>query len=98
MSRHARSVVIAGTVAALAVTLGTTVPLARRAAPDHLVFMVFDQMRPDYVDRFGLENFKRLRASSRHYPDAYVGHLASQTSSPMRCCHRSAASRAALGG
>jgi hypothetical protein len=41
--------------------------------------MVFDQMRPDYIDRFGLENFKRLRASSRHYPDAYVGHLASQT-------------------
>jgi hypothetical protein len=41
--------------------------------------MVFDQMRPDYIDRFGLENFKRLRDSSRHYPDAYVGHLASQT-------------------
>jgi len=79
MSRHARSVVIAGTVAALAVCFSATVPLARRAAPDHLVFMVFDQMRPDYVDRFGLENFKRLRASSRHYPDAYVGHLASQT-------------------
>src|SRR5688572_20745571 len=41
--------------------------------------MVFDQMRPDYVDRFNLEHFKRLRATSRHYPDAYVGHLASQT-------------------
>src|SRR6187402_2529526 len=79
MSRHLRSAVIAGTVAALAVSSGATTPLARRAAPDHLVFMVFDQMRPDYVDRFGLENFKRLRASSRHYPDAYVGHLASQT-------------------
>ena len=47
--------------------------------PDHLVVMVFDQMRPDYIDRFNLENFKRLRASSRHYPEAYVGHLASQT-------------------
>jgi len=79
MARYARSVVIAGTVAALAVSFNATVPLARRAAPDHLVFMVFDQMRPDYIDRFGLENFKRLRASSRHYPDAYVGHLASQT-------------------
>jgi hypothetical protein len=41
--------------------------------------MVFDQMRPDYIDRFDLPNFKRLRAASRHYPDAYVGHLASQT-------------------
>jgi hypothetical protein len=79
MSRHVRSAVIAGTVAALAMSFGATLPLARRAAPDHLVFMVFDQMRPDYIDRFGLQNFKRLRASSRHYPDAYVGHLASQT-------------------
>ena len=36
-------------------------------------------MRPDYIDRFGLRNFQSLRASSRHYPDAYVGHLGSQT-------------------
>jgi len=78
MFRHVRSAVI-GTVAALAVAGGAITPAARRAAPDHLVFMVFDQMRPDYIDRFGLQNFKRLRASSRHYPDAYVGHLASQT-------------------
>ena len=41
--------------------------------------MVFDQMRPDYIDRFDLKQFKRLRDSSRHYPDAYVGHLAAQT-------------------
>ena len=41
--------------------------------------MVFDQMRPDYIDRFNLEHFKRLRATSRHYPEAYVGHMASQT-------------------
>ncbi len=41
--------------------------------------MVFDQMRPDYIDRFDLGNFKRLRDSSRNYPEAYVGHLASQT-------------------
>ena len=47
--------------------------------PDHLVLMVFDQMRPDYIDRYDLPNFKRLRATSRNYPDAYVGHLGSQT-------------------
>lgn len=41
--------------------------------------MVFDQMRPDYIDRFGLEHFRRLRATARHYPEAYVGHLGSQT-------------------
>jgi hypothetical protein len=48
-------------------------------APDHLLVLVFDQMRPDYIDRFGLRNFQSLRASSRHYPAAYVGHLGSQT-------------------
>jgi len=55
-----------------------TEPIAR-PKPDHLLVMVFDQMRPDYIDRFDLQNFKRLRGSSRHYPEAYVGHLASQT-------------------
>jgi hypothetical protein len=47
--------------------------------PDHLLVLVFDQMRPDYIDRFGMRNFQGLRASSRHYPEAYVGHLGSQT-------------------
>ena len=47
--------------------------------PTHLVFMVFDQMRPDYVDRFDLKNFKRLRKMGTNYKEAYVGHLASVT-------------------
>jgi hypothetical protein len=63
----------------VAAILASSGPLAHVAPPDHLVVMVFDQMRPDYVDRFDLANFKRLRSSSRHYPDAYVGHLGSQT-------------------
>lgn len=41
--------------------------------------MVFDQMRPDYIDRFDLKNFKRLRDGSRHYSEAYLGHLTAQT-------------------
>jgi hypothetical protein len=53
---------------------------SRTSTPaDHLLIMVFDQMRPDYIDRFGLKNFQALRAASRHYPEAYVGHLGSQT-------------------
>jgi len=36
-------------------------------------------MRPDYIDRFDLRHFQALRAASRHYPEAYVGHLGSQT-------------------
>ena len=76
-------------VTALQATFALTISLACAACtasrpaptsrPDHLVVMVFDQMRPDYVDRFDLPNFKRLRETSRHYPEAYVGHLGSQT-------------------
>jgi hypothetical protein len=47
--------------------------------PDHLVLMVFDQMRPDYVDRYDLKNFKRLRKISQNYTQAIVGHLGSVT-------------------
>jgi hypothetical protein len=65
--------------ATLALAACTRVEPVSRPRPDHLVVMVFDQMRPDYIDRYDLENFKRLRAKSRHYPEAYVGHLASQT-------------------
>lgn len=47
--------------------------------PDRLLFLVFDQMRPDYIDRFDLKNFKRLRAMGTNYKNAYVGHFPSLT-------------------
>lgn len=50
-----------------------------RPVPDRLMILVFDQMRPDYIDRFDLQHFKKFRAASRHFPNAYVGHLGSQT-------------------
>jgi hypothetical protein len=66
-------------VAAAAQAVCSRTPPPAPPAPDRVVLMVFDQMRPDYIDRFDLGNFKRLRASARHYPEAYIGHLASQT-------------------
>ena len=65
-------------VAASVYFLGASL-LQETRTPDHLMILVFDQMRPDYIDRFGLTNFKRLRETSRNYPEAYVGHLGSQT-------------------
>lgn len=50
-----------------------------QVTPTHLVFMVFDQMRPDYIDRFHLKNFQQLRRHSLNYSEARVGHLASVT-------------------
>ena len=65
--------------AAVAAASCSRAPAPSSPVPDRVVMMVFDQMRPDYIDRYNLEHFKRLRASSRHYPEAYIGHLASQT-------------------
>src|SRR5688572_27803018 len=78
---HQRKRILTLVIASVA-ALALSTSAFQRGAPrnaDHLLLMVFDQMRPDYIDRFGLENFKRLRSSSRNYPDAYVGHLTSQT-------------------
>jgi hypothetical protein len=63
----------------LALVACAQAPAGPPARPDHVLIMVFDQMRPDYIDRFDLKNFKRLRESSRHYPEAYIGHLGAQT-------------------
>ena len=46
---------------------------------DHLIVMVFDQMRPDYIERYNLKNFKRLAKISTHYQNAIVGHMPSVT-------------------
>ena len=65
----------------LALALSDCVPRAPtpKPVPDHLMILVFDQLRPDYIDRFDLKNFKRLRSTSRDYPNAYVGHVGAQT-------------------
>ena len=49
------------------------------AKPDHLIVMVFDQMRPDYIDRYDLKNFKKLRNNGLNYKNAFVGHMGSET-------------------
>ncbi|MGZ3691724.1 MAG: alkaline phosphatase family protein [Pseudobdellovibrio sp.] len=54
-------------------------PTKTKKVPTHLVFMVFDQMRPDYIERFHLKNFKRLRNMGTFYKEAYVGDLGSVT-------------------
>ena len=41
--------------AVLAVSACSRPPDPAPAKPDRVVIMVFDQMRPDYIDRFNLE-------------------------------------------
>src|SRR5439155_23311987 len=38
----------------------------KAAATDHVMILVFDQMRPDYIDRFGLQNFKHQTSHARN--------------------------------
>lgn len=47
--------------------------------PKRVLVMVFDQMRPDFVERFGLKNFQWLEKNSIRFSNAYVGHLGSIT-------------------
>ena len=47
--------------------------------PDKFILLVFDQMRPDYVARFQLRNFKSLAEKGLKFSNATVGHLFSLT-------------------
>jgi hypothetical protein len=47
--------------------------------PERVLVMMFDQMRPDYIERYDLKNFKRLQKIGTNYPNALVGHSASVT-------------------
>lgn len=80
MKNHNRSSVRVLLGVLLVLTFLTALPLwAAVEKPTHLLFLVFDQMRPDYVDRFDLKNFKRLRKMGTNYKNGYVGHGASVT-------------------
>ncbi len=64
----------------------TTAPVLKQlpvAQPSHrpkrMMVLVFDQLRPDLIDRFDMKNFKRLRSEGISYPNAMVGHLSSVT-------------------
>lgn len=47
--------------------------------PKRLLFLVFDQLRPDLIDRYGLKTFQKLREEGLSFPNAHVGHLSSLT-------------------
>ena len=60
-------------------SLSAVAPAAVPPKNDHVIVMVFDQMRADYIDRYDLKNFKRLQKLGTNYPSAWVGHLAAAT-------------------
>ena len=80
------------TVAALALSTALIAPTGALGAtrqdaarphgpsrPTHVLIVLFDQMRPEYADRFDMTNFKALRGSGNHFRNAYLGYMASET-------------------
>jgi len=47
--------------------------------PKRLLILVFDQMRSDFLDRFDLPNFSRIKNQGLFFKNARVGHLTSNT-------------------
>ena len=50
-----------------------------RQRPTRVVQIVLDQLRPEFIDRFNMTNVKRLMRGGASYPNAYLGHMASET-------------------
>jgi hypothetical protein len=44
-----------------------------------VVLIVLDQLRPAFIDAFGMRNVKRLIAGGTSFPRAYLGHMGSET-------------------
>ena len=61
--------------AALVPTTATAVP----EAPTRVLIIVLDQMRPDYVQRFNMENVRSLMRGGVNFPRAQLGHMAAET-------------------
>jgi Sulfatase/Type I phosphodiesterase / nucleotide pyrophosphatase len=48
-------------------------------SPHRVLIVVMDQMRPEYVDQFDMDNVRRLQRQGVNYRRAYLGHMASET-------------------
>lgn len=49
------------------------------AKPTKVVYIVLDQLRPEFITAFDMRNVQRLMRSGTSYPNAYLGHMASET-------------------
>jgi predicted AlkP superfamily pyrophosphatase or phosphodiesterase len=47
--------------------------------PSRVLVVLFDQMRPEYADRFDMPNFRRLRSQGTNFTNASLGYMGSET-------------------
>src|SRR3954464_9601785 len=64
-------------LAALAGCASSPAPVSNN--PQRVLIVVFDQMRPEYAERYGMKNVLDLQKSGVNFTNGYLGHLASET-------------------
>ena len=84
MNRRRALAALAATAAGIAVVAGatTTSEAAGPAQPtpaDRVVIVLFDQMVPQYANKYAMPNFRSLRDSGTDFSKAYLGYMASET-------------------
>jgi hypothetical protein len=81
----AAAIAVATAVAAPIGAQGATAPASAGAAaaashhPSRVLVVLFDQMRPEYADRFNMTNFKSLRDGGTNFSKAYLGYMGAET-------------------
>ena len=75
----ARRLVRIAALAALATLALGHAGAALGAPPKRVLVVVMDQMRPDFVDTFDMDNVRMLMQDGVSYPNAYLGHMAAET-------------------
>ncbi|HET6561052.1 MAG TPA: alkaline phosphatase family protein [Marmoricola sp.] len=86
-----RLTVAAGAVLPLVAVASTALPTAvadpgsgssdrdRADKPTRVVQIVLDQLRPEFIEAFDMENVQALMAGGASFENAYLGHMASET-------------------
>ena len=49
------------------------------STPKRVLIVLFDQMRPEYADRFDMKNFKRVRDAGTNFNSAFLNYMGSET-------------------
>jgi len=70
---------VAAAVLGIAGSSGVAAGADAPTQPTRVLIVLFDQMRPEYADRFDMQNFKQLQAGGTSFRNAYLGYMASET-------------------
>jgi hypothetical protein len=80
MRRRVRAIVAVGCLALLGIQVGPAAPVgAAPSRPSRVLIIVLDQMRPDYVELFDMENVAAVMAGGVNFDNALLGHMAAET-------------------